>query len=198
MLGHFRRGGRFGIWTPVQARNYIIPIPALRPSHPPLQWYRVSLPDIKRPMRSVDHSAHIALRIRMSWSIPLLPFCVCNNYSTLHLYVNRAIHILNQHTSIFFRREASSVWKYARFSLNWLRFWRWKQQVSSTRRLHSPVYTMSTCNSNETSEFITYVRPNTVNIYVLFYILLTVHHVMILGKWPTWCTNSFLCVYFYL
>ena len=24
-----------------------------------------------------------------------------------------------------------------------------------------------------------------------FYILLTVHHVMILGKWPTWCTNSF-------
>ena len=30
------------------------------------------------------------------------------------------------------------------------------------------------------------------------YILLTVHHVMILGEWPTWCTNSFLCVYFYL
>jgi hypothetical protein len=28
-----------------------------------------------------------------------------------------------------------------------------------------------------------------------FYILLTVHHVMILGKWPTWCTNSFLCVF---
>jgi len=24
------------------------------------------------------------------------------------------------------------------------------------------------------------------------------HHVMILGKWPTWCTNSFLCIYFYL
>jgi len=21
---------------------------------------------------------------------------------------------------------------------------------------------------------------------------------MILGKWPTWCTNSFLCSYFYL
>jgi len=20
----------------------------------------------------------------------------------------------------------------------------------------------------------------------------------ILGKWPTWCTNSFLCIYFYL
>jgi hypothetical protein len=31
-----------------------------------------------------------------------------------------------------------------------------------------------------------------------FYILLTVHHVVILGKWPTWCTNSFLCIYFYL
>jgi len=30
-----------------------------------------------------------------------------------------------------------------------------------------------------------------------FYILLTLHHVMILGKWPTWSTNSFLCVYFY-
>jgi len=27
---------------------------------------------------------------------------------------------------------------------------------------------------------------------------LTAHHVMILGKWPTWCTNSFLCIYFYL
>jgi len=22
--------------------------------------------------------------------------------------------------------------------------------------------------------------------------------VAILGKWPTWCTNSFPCVYFYL
>jgi hypothetical protein len=31
-----------------------------------------------------------------------------------------------------------------------------------------------------------------------FYVLLTVHHVMILGKWPTWCTNCFLCIYFYL
>ena len=30
-----------------------------------------------------------------------------------------------------------------------------------------------------------------VHIYVVFYILLTVHHVMILGKWPTWCTNFF-------
>jgi len=27
---------------------------------------------------------------------------------------------------------------------------------------------------------------------------LTVHHAMILGKWPTWRTNSFLCIYFYL
>ena len=25
------------------------------------------------------------------------------------------------------------------------------------------------------------------------YILLTVHHIMIIGKWPTWHTNSFLC-----
>ena len=31
-----------------------------------------------------------------------------------------------------------------------------------------------------------------------FYILMTVHHVIILGKWPTWCTNSLLCIYFYL
>ena len=29
-----------------------------------------------------------------------------------------------------------------------------------------------------------------------FYILLTVHHAMILGKWPTLRTNSFLCIYF--
>jgi len=35
-------------------------------------------------------------------------------------------------------------------------------------------------------------------IKITFYILLTVHHVMILGKWSTWCTNSFLCVCFYL
>jgi len=28
--------------------------------------------------------------------------------------------------------------------------------------------------------------------------LLTAHHVMILGKWPTWYTNFFLCIYFYL
>jgi len=25
-----------------------------------------------------------------------------------------------------------------------------------------------------------------------------VHHVVILGKSPTWCTNYFLCIYFYL
>jgi len=30
-----------------------------------------------------------------------------------------------------------------------------------------------------------------------FFILFTVHHVMVLGKWPTWRTNSFLCIYFY-
>jgi hypothetical protein len=27
---------------------------------------------------------------------------------------------------------------------------------------------------------------------------LTVHHVMILGKWPAWCTNYFICICFYL
>ena len=31
-----------------------------------------------------------------------------------------------------------------------------------------------------------------------FYVLLTVHHAMILGKWPTWPTNSFLCIYFFI
>jgi len=31
-----------------------------------------------------------------------------------------------------------------------------------------------------------------------FYILLTVHDVMIFDEWPTWCTNSLLCVYVYL
>ena len=30
-----------------------------------------------------------------------------------------------------------------------------------------------------------------------FYIWLTVHHVMMFGKWPTWCKNSFVCIYFY-
>ena len=37
-----------------------------------------------------------------------------------------------------------------------------------------------------------------VNTAVKFYILLTAHHVKILGKWPTWCTNYLLCVYLYL
>ena len=32
----------------------------------------------------------------------------------------------------------------------------------------------------------------------IYYILLTVHHIMILGEWPTWCTNFLLRVYFYL
>jgi len=26
----------------------------------------------------------------------------------------------------------------------------------------------------------------------------TLHCVYLLGKWPTWCTNSFLCIYFCL
>jgi len=26
---------------------------------------------------------------------------------------------------------------------------------------------------------------------------LTVHRVIILRKWPTWCTISFLCIYLY-
>ena len=31
-----------------------------------------------------------------------------------------------------------------------------------------------------------------------FYILLTVHHIMILGKWPKWRTNSFPCIYIFI
>jgi len=31
-----------------------------------------------------------------------------------------------------------------------------------------------------------------------FNILLTVHHAVIIGKWPTWRTNSFLCIYFFI
>jgi hypothetical protein len=27
---------------------------------------------------------------------------------------------------------------------------------------------------------------------------LNITYFFILGKWPTWCTNSFLCIYFYL
>jgi len=29
----------------------------------------------------------------------------------------------------------------------------------------------------------------------VFNVLLTVHHAMILGDWPTWRTNSFQCIY---
>jgi len=39
------------------------------------------------------------------------------------------------------------------------------------------------------------------HIYALkarFYILLTMHHVMILGKWTTWCTNFFpMCLFLF-
>ena len=31
-----------------------------------------------------------------------------------------------------------------------------------------------------------------------FYLLLTVHHAMILGNCPTWCTNSFQCIYLFI
>jgi hypothetical protein len=33
--------------------------------------------------------------------------------------------------------------------------------------------------------------PHAMPKHTFFYILLTVHHVMILGKWPTWCTSGF-------
>jgi hypothetical protein len=42
------------------------------------------------------------------------------------------------------------------------------------------------------------VTRYTSNEVTFFYILLTMNHVMILGKWPTWCAISFLCIYFYL
>jgi len=38
------------------------------------------------------------------------------NYNTFKLYVTRAIHILNQHTSIFFMSKTNSVLKYEYFS----------------------------------------------------------------------------------
>jgi len=31
-----------------------------------------------------------------------------------------------------------------------------------------------------------------------FNVLLTVHHAMILGNCPTWCTNSFRCIYLFI
>jgi len=35
------------------------------------------------------------------------------------------------------------------------------------------------------------------HIWTEFYILLTVHHVMILGKWPTWGTIFYVLIYLY-
>jgi hypothetical protein len=35
------------------------------------------------------------------------------------------------------------------------------------------------------------------NIAYRFNVLLTAHHAMILGKWPTWRTNSFQCIYLF-
>jgi hypothetical protein len=34
-------------------------------------------------------------------------------------------------------------------------------------------------------------------IHSKFNVLLTVHHAVILGKWPTWRTNSFQCIYLF-
>jgi hypothetical protein len=38
--------------------------PALGPTQPPLPWYRVSLPGVKRPGRSADHPPHLAPRLK--------------------------------------------------------------------------------------------------------------------------------------
>ena len=34
--------------------------------------------------------------------------------------------------------------------------------------------------------------------YLNFNVLLTVHHAVILGNWPTWRTNSFQCIYLFI
>jgi len=52
---------------------------------------------------------------------------------------------------------------------------------------------MQAVRFSETSEI--FYQTSRSHIAECFYILLTVHHVMIIGKWPTWRTNSFLYIY---
>jgi len=56
-------------------------------------------------------------------------------------------------------------------------------------------YTLHQCLSHDKKEH-TILWSKIKGKISLFYILLAVHHVMILGKWPTWLTNSFLCICF--
>ena len=52
-----------------------------------------------------------------------------------------------------------------------------------------------------TAKYILLTTQSIKCLYVLpFFLYLSYCHTtyMILGKWPTWCTNSFLCIYFYL
>jgi hypothetical protein len=48
-----------------------------------------------------------------------------------------------------------------------------------------------TTSSAQSTHIATRLSETTRIIAKVFYILLTVHHAMILGKWPTWCTKSF-------
>jgi hypothetical protein len=47
--------------------------PAQEPTRPPLQWHRTSFPGIQWPRHGVDHPSHLAPRLDMCGSIPLLP-----------------------------------------------------------------------------------------------------------------------------
>jgi len=78
----FLRAGRCGDRIPVGGE--IFRIRSVRPWDPPnllYNGYRLSFPGIKRPGRGVDHAPHLALRLRKSTAIPLLPlwaFVACS------------------------------------------------------------------------------------------------------------------------
>jgi len=50
--------------------------PALRPTHPPIQWVRLLFPGVKRPEREADHSPPSSTKVKNAWS-----------YTSTHPYV---------------------------------------------------------------------------------------------------------------
>ena len=63
------RGGRSGDRVLVEARFSHPSRPALGPTQPPIQGYRVSFPGVKRPRRDVNHpppsSAEVKERVEL-------------------------------------------------------------------------------------------------------------------------------------
>ena len=79
-------------------------------------------------------------------------------------------------------------------------------------RLNTEEFTLSLMTSSNFFEYI-HFTPSSNSMHVLkkilslytklhvnqsFNVLLTVYHEMILGNCPTWCTNSFQCIYLFI